>query len=615
MKNFDYYKSIYKNSISNPDKYWKQQAQTHISWEKLGENINSSNFNTGTINWFNDSKLNACYNCIDRHLATMKNKIAIIWSSSKNETKYFSYQHLHQQICKFSNALLTQGIKSGDKVCIYLPMCPEIIIAMLACARIGAIHSVVFAGFSADALALRINDLECKLIVTADSFYRGDKEIKLKQNVDMAIKTCTTIEKIVVLKHSGCDINWNNKTNLWFDKLMNEAEQTHDAESFNAEHPLFVLYTSGSTGTPKGILHTTGGYLLYVTSTFKTVFQPQDDDTYWCTADCGWITGHSYLVYGPLASGATIFMYEDAPNYPNHDTIWQLVDKFKITILYTAPTLIRSLMSYAESNLNTSTRNSLRILGSVGEPINPEAWNWYYEKVGFSKSEVIDTWWQTETGGILISPIPGITKTKPGSATLPLPGIEPEVIDGKLVIKQSWPGQARGIYNAKARFMNAYFKPVKGYYFTGDGATIDEDGYYWITGRLDDVINVSGHRLGTAEIENAIVLHDAVAEAAVIGSSHPIKGQCIVAFAKLMQNQEISDNLKTEIIQCIVDKIGKMATPEEINFVEELPKTRSGKIMRRLLKKIAAKETDDLGDTSTLADADVIGKITSNIPK
>ncbi len=617
------YINMYQHSIANPDEFWSDYANKFITWDKKWSKVSDCDFNTGKISWFLDAKLNASYNCLDRHLTNNANKTAIIWQGDNpNNHKNVSYQQLYEMVCQFANGLKSLGVKQGDRICLYMPMIVESVVAMLACSRIGAIHSVVFAGFSANALQERILDTKCKIVITADGSNRSNTVVPLKDNVDKAVANCDFVTNVVVVNNSKNNIQWGVK-DLWYDDVIANKSKTCAVVSFDSENPLFILYTSGSTGKPKGVLHTTGGYLLYVAMTHKYVFDYQDDDIYWCTADIGWITGHSYSVYGPLANGATTLIFEGVPTYPDASRFWQIIDKHQVNIFYTAPTAIRALMGAGDEFLKNSTRSSLRVLGTVGEPINPEAWRWYYNKVGNGKCPIVDTWWQTETGGHLITPLPFATKTKPGSACLPFFGIKPEIVNeqgevlegeanGILVFANSWPGQMRTLYNNHDKFIDIYFTTYKGKYLAGDGANRDKDGYYWITGRIDDTLNVSGHRLGTAEIESALVLHHKVSEAAVVGMPHNIKGQGIYAFVSLMDNALVDDNLQQELIKLVRKEIGAIATIDIVQFTKQLPKTRSGKIMRRILRKIAAKDFDDLGDISTLAEPEVIDNLIKN---
>ncbi len=616
--NKEKYKELYKRSIDNNDDFWNEIA-TRITWKKKYEKIKEVNYRDKvSIKWYLKGELNACYNCLDRHLPKRGDKIAIIWEGDNpSESKKITYKELYVEVCKFSNALKSLGIKKGEVVTIYMPMIPEAAIAMLACARIGAIHSVVFGGFSADSLADRINDCDSSLMITADFGIRGGKQIPLKENADKAAKRAACLKKMIVIKKTEEKISWNEGKDFWYHELMKDISDISPPENMNSEDPLFILYTSGSTGKPKGVLHTTGGYIVYASFTHEYIFDIKEDDIYWCTADVGWITGHSYIIYGPLANGATTLMFEGVPNFPDTSRFWQVIDKHKVNIFYTAPTAIRALMKEGEGPLKKTNRDSLRILGTVGEPINPEAWMWYYEQVGKSRCPIVDTWWQTETGGILITPLPGVTDLKPGSATLPFFGIKPEIVDkegmvlegeceGNLCLSTSWPGQMRTVYKDHKRFKDTYFSAFDGKYFTGDGCRRDKDGYYWITGRVDDVIIVSGHNLGTAEIESALVGHKSVAEAAVVGYPHDIKGWGVYAYVTLKTGFEESDVLKKDLINEVRKIVGPIASPDLIQWAPGLPKTRSGKIMRRILRKIAADESNQLGDVSTLADPTVV---------
>ncbi len=615
------YGTMYQRSVDDPEKFWAEQAEAFLDWSKRWHTVMDINFPTGHIRWFEGGKLNVSVNCIDRHLATRGDQVAIIWEGDNPAHGLkITYKELHRQVCKFANVLKTQGVKKGDCVCIYLPMIAEAATVMLACTRIGAVHSVVFGGFSAESLKDRILDSNCKYVVCSDEGYRGGRTIAIKANVDKAAEHCPQLETVIVIKNSGGKIDWHPNRDLWYHEAMASASEDCPAEAMDAEDPLFILYTSGSTGKPKGVLHTTGGYLLYTAMTHKYVFDYHDGDIYWCTADIGWVTGHSYMIYGPLCNGATTLLFEGIPTYPEADRFWQVIDKHQVNIFYTAPTAIRALMAQGNEFVTRTDRSSLRILGSVGEPINPEAWEWYYHVVGDSRCPIMDTWWQTETGGILITPLPGVTALKPGSATRPFFGIQPAILDnegrileglaeGILVISHSWPGQARTVYGDHQRFIDTYFKSYPGFYFAGDGARRDQDDYYWITGRVDDVINVSGHRMGTAEIESALVLHKDVAEAAVVGYPHDIKGQGIYAYVTLNIGVEPSDNLRKELIALVRKEIGAIASPDIIQWAPGLPKTRSGKIMRRILRKVAANEINNLGDTSTLADPSVVENI------
>ena len=616
IKDLDEYKSMYEDSINNPKEFFSEMAKENLDWIKPFTQVTNGNFVDAT--WFEDGKLNISVNCIDRHLEENANKTALIWEGDNpSETSSVSYQELHDEVCKLSNALKELGITKGSRVCIYMPMILEASYAMLACARIGAVHSVVFGGFSPEALKDRILDADCSLVITADEGYRGGKIVPLKKNVDIALKKCPDVKANLVIKRTGGDIDWNDKVDIWYHDIVDKQMVECAPESMNAEDPLFILYTSGSTGKPKGVMHTTAGYILGAHISFKYLFGYNSDDIYWCTADVGWITGHTYIVYGPLSNGASSLMFEGVPTYPDASRCWEVCDKHKINIFYTAPTAIRALMSQGNEPVLKTNRTSLRILGTVGEPINPEAWEWYYSVVGNSKCHIVDTWWQTETGSVLISPIAGVTPVKPGSATFPFFGVKPELIDpegeilegdnsGNLVITQSWPSQIRSIYGDHQRMLDTYFSQYNGIYFTGDGAKRDSDGYFWITGRVDDVLNVSGHRLGTAEIESALVLHPKVAEAAVVGFDHPIKGQGIYAYVTLMSGEAYEDELRNTLRLFVSNEISPIAKPDHIHWAPGLPKTRSGKIMRRILRKIAESEFDSLGDTSTLADPSVV---------
>ena len=616
IKDFDEYKSMYADSINDPKKFFGEMAIENLDWIKPFTQVTNGNF--ADAKWFEDGKLNISANCIDRHLEKNANKTALIWEGDDpSETASISYQELHDEVCKLSNALKELGITKGSRVCIYMPMILEASYAMLACARIGAIHSVVFGGFSPEALKDRILDADCSLVITADEGFRGGKIVPLKKNVDIALKKCPGVKTNLVIKRTDGDIEWNEKVDIWYHDIVGKQVAECAPESMNAEDPLFILYTSGSTGKPKGVMHTTAGYILGAHISFKYLFGFNSDDIYWCTADVGWITGHTYIVYGPLSNGATSLMFEGVPTYPDASRCWEVCDKHKINIFYTAPTAIRALMSQGDEPVLKTNRTSLRILGTVGEPINPEAWEWYYSVVGNSKCHIVDTWWQTETGSVLISPIAGVTPVKPGSATFPFFGVKPELINpegeilegessGNLVITQSWPSQIRSIYGDHQRMLDTYFSQYNGIYFTGDGAKRDSDGYLWITGRVDDVLNVSGHRLGTAEIESALVLHPKVAEAAVVGFEHSIKGQGIYAYVTLMSGEVYENELKNTLRSFVSNEISPIAKPDQIHWAPGLPKTRSGKIMRRILRKIAEGEFDSLGDTSTLADPSVV---------
>lgn len=621
------YEEMYARSLADNEGFWAEQAQ-RIDWIKPFTKVKDVSFAKDDlhIRWYEDGTLNVCYNCVDRHLDAKGDDVAIIWEGDDPERDLsITYADLHERVCKFANSLKVLGAKKGDRITIYMPMIPEAAVAMLACARIGAIHSVVFGGFSADALAGRIHDCESNIVITADEGVRGGKRVALKANVDAAAERpeVTTLEKVLVVRNTGADINWVADRDAWLHELESQVDADCPCEEMNAEDPLFILYTSGSTGKPKGVLHTTGGYLVYAAMTHEYVFDYRPGDIYWCTADVGWVTGHSYIVYGPLANGAVTLMFEGVPNYPSASRFWEICDKHKVNICYTAPTVIRALMREGDDPVKRTSRKSLRLLGTVGEPINPEAWEWYYHVVGEERCPIVDTWWQTETGGILISPLPGATPLKPGSATRPLFGIKPAIVNGEgehlegvaegnLIITDSWPGQMRTVYGDHARFFETYFSAYEGNYFTGDGARRDEDGYYWITGRVDDVINVSGHRMGTAEVESALVSHRDVAEAAVVGYPHDIKGQGIYAYVTLMGGVEANDALKGELQQWVRKEIGPIAKPDLLQWAPGLPKTRSGKIMRRILRKIAADDFGDLGDTSTLADPAVVNDLIAN---
>ena len=619
------YEEMYKESISNPIKFWSEHGK-RIDWIKNYEKVRDFSYDQKNlyIKWFEDGTLNASYNCIDRHLKNNGNKTAIIWEGDNpDEQKSITYNELYKNVCKFANVLKKLGAKKGDRITIYMPMILEAAYAMLACTRIGAIHSVVFGGFSPEALAGRIEDCNSNLIITADEGIRGGKTIPLKQNTDEALKKASSCKKCLVIKRTNGDINWVNNRDFWYHELFEEVAETCEPEEMNAEDPMFILYTSGSTGKPKGVMHTTGGYMVYTSITHEYIFDYKPNEVYWCTADVGWVTGHSYIVYGPLSNCATTLMFEGVPNYPTSSRFWEVVDKHKVNIFYTAPTALRALMAEGEAPVKKTNRGSLRILGTVGEPINPEAWNWYNEIVGDKRCPIVDTWWQTETGGILITPLPGAIDAKPGSATKPFFGIKPVLVDndnnelngeaeGNLCIEMSWPGQMRSVYGDHQRFIDTYFKTFPGRYFSGDGCRRDKDGYYWITGRVDDVINVSGHRMGTAEVESALVAHTDVAEAAVVGYPHDIKGQGIYAYVTLNIGVDSSDQLHTELKKWVRKEIGPIATPDLLQFSPQLPKTRSGKIMRRILRKIAANEYQDLGDTSTLADPSVVNDLIDN---
>jgi len=618
------YFKLYQHSVDDPEGFWREQA-TRLHWAKQPTRIKDVDF-TGKVHvrWFQDGTLNAAYNCLDRHLATRADQTAILWEGdSPSEHRHVSYSELHEDTCRLANVLKAKGVKKGDRVTIYLPMIPEAAVAILACARIGAIHSVVFGGFSPDSLVNRIQDCESNCIITADEGLRGGRKVALKVNADAALAKCPSVKTCIVVRRTGGQINWVAGRDVWYHEECAKVSKDCPPEPMNAEDPLFILYTSGSTGKPKGVLHTTGGYLVYVALTHQYVFDYHDGDIYWCTADVGWVTGHSYIVYGPLANGATTLMFEGVPNYPDASRFWQVIDKHKVNIFYTAPTAIRALMREGEEPVKRTSRKSLRLLGTVGEPINPEAWLWYHRVIGDARCPIVDTWWQTETGGILITPLPGATPLKPGSATRPFFGVRPAIVDGEgkllegeatgnLCILDSWPGMMRTVYGDHQRFIDTYFKTFPGKYFTGDGCRRDQDGYYWITGRVDDVINVAGHRLGTAEVESALVAHTKVAEAAVVGYPHDIKGQGIYAYVTLKVGVPASDELRKELVQWVRKEIGPIATPDLLQWAPGLPKTRSGKIMRRILRKIAENDYGSLGDTSTLADPTVVNDLIEN---
>ncbi len=623
IKNEQNYLDLYKESIENPDNFWSKIAK-RISWFKKWNTVSNIDYSKAHIEWFKDAELNACYNCLDRHVEDNNgNDIALIWEGNNpEEDKKFTYKELLDQVSKFANVLKDNDVKKGDRVCIYMQMIPELAIAMLACSRIGAVHSIVFGAFSSDSLRDRINDSECKILITQDTGVRGTKDnIPMKKNCDDALNDCPSIKKVVVVKRTGTNIPFNYNRDIWWHEAMKKSSEICKPEIMNAEDPLFILYTSGSTGKPKGVLHTTGGYMVYASFTHEMVFDYQPNDIYWCTADIGWITGHSYIIYGPLANKATTVMFEGVPNYPDFGRFWEIVEKHKVNIFYTAPTALRALMKEGDDFVNKSDLSSLKLLGSVGETIKEPEWTWYFNVIGQKKCPIVDTWWQTETGGILITPLPNVTNLKPGSATKPFFGIQPVILnesgkelnegsaEGLLAIKHSWPGQMRTIYGNHTRFFDTYFSQFKGYYFTGDGAKRDADGYYWITGRVDDVLNVSGHRLGTAEIEGAIGKHISVAEAAIVGYPHDIKGQGIYAFITLMTGQVPNEGITSEIKLKVREIIGPHASPDKIQFTPALPKTRSGKIMRRILRKIAEGDLDNLGDITTLADPTVVENI------
>ena len=619
------YQAMYKRSIEDPEGFWTDMANEHVHWFRKWDKVSDWSFDGDVgIRWFNGAKVNVAYNCLDRHLEERGDKPAILWEGDQpGEERRITFRELHAEVCKFSNVLKSKGVSKGDRVCVYMPMVPEAAVAMLACARIGAVHSVVFGGFSPDALRDRILDSDCRVVVTADEGPRGGRAVPLKGNTHEALESCPNTHTCIVVRRTGNEVPWRDGRDVWYHEAMADASADCPAAELDAEDPLFILYTSGSTGMPKGVQHSQGGYLLYTTLTFKYIFDYHEGDVFWCTADVGWVTGHSYVVYAPLSNGATTVMFEGVPNYPDFSRFWQICDKFGVNIFYTAPTAIRALMGQGDDFVKRTSRESVRILGTVGEPINPEAWEWYYHVVGDARCPVVDTWWQTETGGVMITPLPGCTPLKPGSATRPLFGIEPVIVDhegneldgvaeGALCIKRSWPGQMRTVFGDHERFIQTYFATFKGLYMTGDGARRDEDGYYWITGRVDDVINVSGHRMGTAEVESALVLHSTVSEAAVVGCPHEIKGQGIYAYVTLNAGTEGTDALKKELVGLVRKEIGPIASPDVIQFAPGLPKTRSGKIMRRILRKVAANEIDNLGDTSTLAEPAVVDDIIEN---
>ena len=616
------YDALYRRSIEQPKEFWAEQAEANIEWFENFDQVCEASFAEGKFHWFRNGILNVSYNCIDRHLETRANQVAIIWEGDDTQhSKHITYQELYHEVCRLANALRERGVAKGDRVCIYLPMIPEAAYAMLACARIGALHSVVFGGFSSNSLRDRIQDSDCRTLITADQGIRGGKVIPLKANADAALMDCPNVHTVLTVRRTGETVEWNEFRDVWYHEIVARQEKHCEPERVESEDPLFILYTSGSTGKPKGVQHGSAGYLLHTTLSFRYIFDYHDDDIYWCTADVGWITGHSYIVYGPLSNGATTLMFEGVPTYPDASRFWQVVDKYRVNIFYTAPTAIRQLMALGDDSVSATSRTSLRLLGTVGEPINPEAWDWYHRVVGDRRCPVVDTWWQTETGGIMISPLPGATLLKPGSVTRPFFGVKPALVDdagsvleedeayGNLVMLQPWPGQIRTVYGDHQRVVDTYYRRFPGMYFTGDGARRDRDGYYWITGRVDDVINVSGHRLGTAEIESAIVLHEHVAEAAVVGAPHAIKGESIYAFVTPMASTEPTAALKDELCQLVRSEIGPIARPDAIQWAPGLPKTRSGKIMRRILRKIAANDTEDLGDTTTLADPSVVANL------
>jgi len=620
------YERLYRESIEQPDLFWSKQAELFIDWEEKWKEVSKTNMQSGNIEWFSSAKLNVAQNCLDRHLENRSDKVAIIWEGDEpDQHKHITYAELHNSVCKLANGLKSRGIHKGDRVCIYMPMVPEAAIAMLACARIGAIHSVVFGGFSPQSLKDRIQDSSCCAVITANEGVRGGKPIPLKDNTDQALEDCPSVHSVIVVKRTDAQTSWEDGRDVWYEDLIKEQSEICEAEIMDSEDPLFILYTSGSTGKPKGVQHSSGGYLLHAAITHKYIFDYKEDDIYWCTADVGWVTGHSYIVYGPLANGATSLMFEGIPTYPDASRFWNVIDKHQVNIFYTAPTALRQLMSLGNEFVEKTNRSSLKLLGSVGEPINPEAWEWYHKIVGESRCPIVDTWWQTETGGIMISPLPGATALKPGSASLPFFGVQPALVDaegnlleeteasGNLIIKDSWPGQIRTVYGDHQRVIDTYYAAYPGFYFTGDGARRDQDGYYWITGRVDDVMVISGHNIGTAEVESALVLHPYVAEAAVVGFPHEIKGEGIYAFVTLMLDHQPGNNeLVEELIGLVRTQIGPIAKPDFIQWAPGLPKTRSGKIMRRILRKIASDQVDELGDTSTLADPSVVDDLIQN---
>ncbi|MDA9095513.1 acetate--CoA ligase [Porticoccaceae bacterium] len=626
--NQDRYKAMYQQSIENPDQFWAEQAAEFLQWESPWHTVRDVDFSKGEATWFGGGKLNVAVNCIDRHLAKRADQTAIIWEGDEpTDDKKISYRELHDNVSRLGNVLRDRGVKKGDRVCIYMPMIPEAAYAMLACARIGAVHSVVFGGFSPEALKDRILDSDCQVVITADEGVRGGKSVPLKVNADKALESCPNVHTCLVVKRTGGNINWTENRDIWYQDAIQVVSADCPAEIMDAEDPLFILYTSGSTGKPKGVMHTTGGYLLMVAMSFKYTFDYREGDVFWCTADVGWVTGHSYILYGPLCNGGITLMFEGVPTYPDASRCWQVIDKHQVNQFYIAPTAIRALMGAGDKFVQGSSRSSLKLLGTVGEPINPEAWEWYYRVVGESRCPIVDTWWQTETGGHMLTPLPGVTDLKPGSASQPFFGVEPVLLDtegneiegageGLLMIKSSWPSQIRSVYGDHKRCIETYFSAYPGYYFTGDGARRDEDGYYWITGRVDDVLNVSGHRMGTAEVESALVLHTKVAESAVVGYPHDIKGQGIYCYVTLMADVELSEeqqnDLRKELVALCVREIGPIAKPDIIQWAPGLPKTRSAKIMRRILRKVAANELDSLGDTSTLADPSVVAELIAN---
>ena len=619
------YQAMYRRSLADPEGFWADMANEHVHWFRKWDKVADWRFDGDVgIRWFDGARVNVSYNCLDRHLAERGDKPAILWEGdAPGEERRITFRELHAEVCRFANVLKSRGVRKGDRVCVYMPMVPEAAVAMLACARIGAVHSVVFGGFSPDALRDRILDSGCRVVVTADEGPRGGRNVPLKGNTHQALESCPDTHTCIVVRRTGNEVPWREGRDLWYHEAMADASPDCPAEALDAEDPLFILYTSGSTGRPKGVQHSQAGYLLYTTLTFKYIFDYHEGDVFWCTADVGWVTGHSYVVYSPLSNGATTVMFEGVPNHPDFGRFWEICDKLGVNIFYTAPTAIRALMGQGDHFVKRSGRRSIRVLGTVGEPINPEAWEWYYHVVGDARCPIVDTWWQTETGGILITPLPGCTRLKPGSATRPFFGVEPVLVDpegnelegaaeGALCVKRSWPGQMRTVFGDHERFVQTYFSTFEGLYMTGDGARRDEDGYYWITGRVDDVINVSGHRMGTAEVESALVLHPTVSEAAVVGCPHEIKGQGIYAYVTLNAGTEGGDALKKELVGLVRKEIGPIASPDAIQFAPGLPKTRSGKIMRRILRKVAANEIADLGDTSTLAEPAVVDDIIEN---
>ena len=621
------YQSMYRQSIEQPDLFWTKQSDLFLTWQQPWTELNKVEFKNAQASWFVDGKLNVAVNCIDRHLDKNSDQVAIIWEGDEPDAdQKITYSELHEQVSRLGNVLRQRGVKKGDRVCIYMPMIPEAAYAMLACARIGAVHSVVFGGFSPEALKDRILDADCRLVITADEAVRGGKKIPFKANTNKALENCPNVHSCIVVERTLAAINWHEGRDVNYHQAIEAVTAECEAEIMDSEDPLFILYTSGSTGKPKGVVHTTAGYLLMSAMSHKYTFDYKQGDVYWCTADVGWITGHSYILYGPLCNGGTTLMFEGVPTYPDASRFWQVIDKHQVNQFYTAPTAIRALMGAGDDFVTKTSRSSLKLLGTVGEPINPEAWDWYYRVVGESNCPIVDTWWQTETGAHMLTPLPGAMALKPGSASLPFFGVEPAIInaegqeidgagEGLLMIKQSWPSQIRTVFNNHQRCIDTYFSAYPGYYFTGDGARRDEDGYYWITGRVDDVLNVSGHRLGTAEIESALVLHDAIAEAAVVGAPHDVKGQGIYCFVTPMAGVKADDELKRQLIDLCATEIGPIAKPEEIFWAPGLPKTRSGKIMRRILRKLASKEFEDLGDISTLADPSVVDQLTSSLEK